>query len=89
MTIFYYTATGNSLAVVKHIGGTPISIPQIVDADDLHYKDDAIGIVFPLHWWSPNALHMKNEKSGKRWRNPDVSLDEIIKANNRNVGSEK
>jgi len=52
MTIFYFTATGNSLAVAKHIGGTLISIPQVVDSDNLHYKDDAIGIVFPIYWWN-------------------------------------
>jgi len=52
MTIFYFTATGNSLAVAKHIGGTLISIPQVVDSDNVHYNDDAIGIVFPIYWWS-------------------------------------
>jgi len=52
MTIFYFTATGNSLAVAKQIGGTLISIPQVVDSDNAHYKDDAIGIVFPIYWWS-------------------------------------
>jgi len=52
MTIFYFTATGNSLAVAKHIGGTLISIPQVIDLDNLHYKDDVIGVVFPIYWWS-------------------------------------
>jgi len=48
MTIFYFTATGNSLAVAKQIGGNLISIPQVIDSDTTHYKDDAIGIVFPV-----------------------------------------
>jgi len=52
MTIFYFTATGNSLAVAKQFGGTLVSIPQAVDSDNLHYKDDAIGIVFPIYWWN-------------------------------------
>jgi len=52
MTIFYFTATGNSLAVAKRIGGTLISIPQIANSNNLHYKDDAIGIVFPIYWWN-------------------------------------
>ena len=52
MTVFYFTATGNSLAVAKHIGGNLISIPQVIDSENLHYKDDAIGIVFPVFWWS-------------------------------------
>ena len=52
MTVFYFTATGNSLAVAKSIGGSLISIPQVVDSDKLHYKDDVIGIVFPIFWWN-------------------------------------
>ena len=31
MTIFYFTATGNSLAVAKRIGDNLISIPQVID----------------------------------------------------------
>ena len=52
MTVFYFTGTGNSLAVAKRIGGTLVSIPQVVDSDNLHYKDDAIGVVFPIYWWT-------------------------------------
>lgn len=29
------------------------------------------------------AIHLKNEKSGERFRNPEVSLKEIIKSNNQ------
>jgi len=52
MTIFYFTATGNSLAVAKRIGGTLISIPKVIDSVDIHYKDDVIGVVFPVYWWN-------------------------------------
>jgi ferredoxin len=137
MTIFYFTSTGNSLAVAKRIGGNLISIPQIIDNREMHYNDDAIGVVFPVYSNAPprmarqfldmvngqcvkcgvcakvcpakniavtdkvrfsdhyeaclacvhlcpqNAIHLKNERSGKRWRNPEVSLAEIINANNR------
>ena len=31
-----------------------------------------------LHLCPKNALHLKNEQSGMCWRNPDVSLNEII-----------
>jgi len=55
MTIFYYTATGNCLAVAKQIAQSNengkaklVSIPQVVDSDDLSYADDVIGIVFPI-----------------------------------------
>ena len=56
MTIFYFTATGNSLAVAKKIGGTLVSVPQVIESDNQHYKDDIIGIVFPLYWWSPPIM---------------------------------
>ena len=50
MTVFYYTATGNSLAVAKAIGGTLHSIPQIIGKAK-QYQDDAIGVVFPIYNW--------------------------------------
>lgn len=49
MKIFYFTATGNSLAVAKRIGGELISIPQIKDNENLYYKDDVIGVIFPTY----------------------------------------
>ena len=56
MTIFYFTATGNSLAVAKRIGGTLVSIPSVVDSGKLHYKDDVIGIVFPVYGWTTPVM---------------------------------
>jgi len=52
MTVFYFTATGNCLAVAKQIGGNLISIPQVIDSEELNFKDDIIGIVFPVFWWN-------------------------------------
>lgn len=52
MIIFYFTGTGNSLAVAKKIGNTNailISIPQVIDSDIQTYKDDVIGVVFPVY----------------------------------------
>lgn len=49
MTVFYFTSTGNSLAAAKAIGGTLISIPQVVDSPNLRFKDDMIGLVFPVY----------------------------------------
>ena len=56
MLIFYFTATGNSLAVAKRIGGNLISIPQVIDSQNLKYKDDAIGIVFPIYSLEPAKI---------------------------------
>lgn len=58
MKIFYFTGTGNSLAVAKAIDNAIsagkesaelISIPQVMESNGLHYKDDIIGIVFPAY----------------------------------------
>lgn len=49
MTIFYFTSTGNSLAVAKRIGGNLVSIPQEIDSLNQSYKDDIIGVVFPVY----------------------------------------
>lgn len=49
MTIFYFSSTGNCLAVAKKIGGSLVSIPQVVDSTNLHFKDDVIGLVFPIY----------------------------------------
>ena len=56
MTVFYFTGTGNSLAVAKRIGGTLISIPQVVNSPNLSYKDDAIGVVFPVFGWTTPVM---------------------------------
>ncbi|GHU44124.1 hypothetical protein FACS1894111_10900 [Clostridia bacterium] len=54
MTIFYFTSTGNCLAVAKKIGAKfpeskLISIPQVIDSSDLAFHDDIIGLIFPIY----------------------------------------
>jgi ferredoxin len=49
MTIFYFTSTGNCLAVAKAIGGKQVSIPQVINSPDLRFEDDVIGLVFPIY----------------------------------------
>jgi len=49
MTILYFTATGNSLYVAKRLGGTLYSVPQQLKLENLVFKDDKIGIVFPIY----------------------------------------
>jgi len=39
MKIFYFTATGNSLYIVKRIGGELCSIPQMLKVRELIHKD--------------------------------------------------
>ena len=56
MKIFYFTSTGNSLAVAKAIGGELISIPQVMSSPGNHYKDDAIGVVFPVYGLLPAKI---------------------------------
>lgn len=49
MTICYFTATGNCLYVAKRIGGTLLSIPQLMRQDKIEIEDDAVGIVAPCY----------------------------------------
>lgn len=56
MTIFYFTASGNSLAVAKKIGGNLKSIPQEMKLENLSYEDDVIGIVFPVYVNQPPRM---------------------------------
>ena len=46
--VFYFTATGNSLYVAKQLDQNLVSIPQAIHAEDLHFQDEAIGIVCPV-----------------------------------------
>jgi ferredoxin len=55
-TIFYFSGTGNSLQVSKDIaqllGNTElVSIPSIVDNDEIKIEADSVGIVFPVYMW--------------------------------------
>ena len=49
MKVFYFTASGNSLAVAKAIGGELRSIPRVLRDGDLFHDARRIGIVFPCH----------------------------------------
>ncbi len=49
MTICYFTASGNSLYVSRRIGGTLISIPQMMKQETIKIEDEAVGIVCPVY----------------------------------------
>lgn len=52
--IYYFTGTGNSLAVARDIAnrtsGTLISIPSVMGLDTVKSNSDVIGFVFPVHF---------------------------------------
>lgn len=48
MTILYFSATGNNLYVAKELGGTILSIPQVIKHNKFVFEDDKIGLVFPV-----------------------------------------
>lgn len=48
-TVFYFTATGNSLYVAKQLDSQPVSIAQAIHDEDMTYKSDTIGIVCPVY----------------------------------------
>lgn len=47
--VFYFTATGNSLYVAKHLEQNPVSIPQIIGKQHLDFEAECIGIVCPVY----------------------------------------
>ena len=49
MTICYFTASGNCLYVAKKIGGTLLSIPQLMRKECIELSDEAVGIVCPVY----------------------------------------
>jgi ferredoxin/flavodoxin len=55
-TIFYFTASGNSLAVARDIttktGGKLVFIPTVMNKQNIHTESDVIGIVFPVYYAS-------------------------------------
>ena len=52
MKLFYFTATGNSLAVAKEMGGELYSIPQVLKRSKLAFADEKVGIIFPCYYFS-------------------------------------
>ncbi|MDR1093412.1 MAG: EFR1 family ferrodoxin [Clostridiales bacterium] len=67
MTVFYFSATGNSLAVAKRIGGTLISIPQVADTAGLNYSDDVIGLIVPVYAFTTPCI-VKRFLKKVRWQ---------------------
>ena len=49
MTICYFTASGNCLYVARRIGGTLLSIPQLMRQETIEIENDAVGIVCPCY----------------------------------------
>lgn len=49
MTVCYFTASGNCLYVARRIGGTLLSIPQLMRQETIEIADDAVGIVCPVY----------------------------------------
>ncbi|WP_416374537.1 4Fe-4S binding protein [Muricomes intestini] len=47
----------------------------------MQFSQKCEGCYACLHMCPQNAIHVKNEKSSDRWRNPEVTLKEIINSN--------
>lgn len=59
MKIFYFTSTGNNLAIAKRIGGELYSIPQMLKEKQFEFEDEAIGIVFPCYYFGTPGIVQK------------------------------
>ena len=49
MTILYFSSTGNCLYVAKQLGGERYSIPKLIEEKHYEFRDEAVGIVFPVY----------------------------------------
>ena len=49
MTVCYFTGSGNCLYVARRIGGTLLSIPQLMRQESSEIVDEAVGIVCPVY----------------------------------------
>ena len=53
--IYYFTGTGNSLAVAKDIAkevdGELISIPYVIGKETIKTSSKVIIIIFPVYYW--------------------------------------
>lgn len=50
MKIFYYTASGNSLAVAKRFPHAQLlSIPQVLKGEETEFSDESIGLIMPCY----------------------------------------
>lgn len=47
--VFYFTGTGNCLYIAKQLEAQPVSIPQVIHQENLHFCDKSIGIVAPVY----------------------------------------
>lgn len=54
--LFYFTGTGNSLYVARQFDQNPISIPQIINNQDLVFEDETIGVVWPVYTGEPPKM---------------------------------
>ncbi len=54
--LFYFTATGNCLYVARQFDEDPISIPQVINNDNLVFEDESIGIVWPVYAGEPPKM---------------------------------
>ena len=62
---------------------------NITVSDKVIFADQCEGCLGCVHMCPQNAIHLKNEKNNARWRNPDVSLNEMLTANNRQIENAK
>ncbi|MCM1194290.1 MAG: EFR1 family ferrodoxin [Acetatifactor muris] len=54
--VFYFTGTGNSLYVAKHLDSERISIPQAIHGENMSFQADSIGIVCPVYGHEAPAM---------------------------------
>lgn len=91
--IFYFSATGNSLSVARKINNflPEFSLHSVVNSMKLalfenkpRWSDQCQQCYACLQWCPKEAILYKSKTSTvKRYRNPEVTLKDIISSNNK------
>lgn len=63
-SVYYFTGTGNSLAVARRLAGAlgappPIPMVPLLREVDVRIASTAVGLVYPVHHWGPPDLVLR------------------------------
>lgn len=74
LEVYYFSGTGNSLAVARNIagqaGGTLISLPSVTDQPEIKTEAEAVGIVFPSYLAQLNGVPLIVERFVRKLEDP-------------------
>jgi len=64
-------------------------VNNITVSDSVKFGKKCVACTACVHNCPQNAIRIKRERSKLRWRHPDITLNELIEANNRVISEQK